>query len=119
MHRIPKGLDLSPLVGLEITSLSIGQHEVILRFHPEGSVRMEGAWTLKDKKGIIIDESMEHADRDSWRIHKLLGSKIAKCVVRDGQHLDVHFDDYVLEIEDDSDHYETFAIEHPALKLYV
>lgn len=119
MHRFSKSLDLAPLCGLEVIQVGIGQNEVIFCFHPEGAIRLEGAWILKDEHGAVIDRSMEHADRDAWRVHKVLGRKIAKCVVRDDRHLDIFFDGAVLEIEDDSDHYETFAIEHSALKLYV
>jgi hypothetical protein len=119
MHRIPKSLDLAPLCGLEVIQVAIGQNEVILRFHPEGAIRLEGAWILKDADGAVIDRSMEHADRDAWRVPKVLGRKIMQCVVRDDRHLDVFFDGAVLAIEDDSDHYETFSIEHSALKLYV
>lgn len=119
MRRIPKSLDLAPLLGLEVIQVAVGLNEVIFRFHPEGVIRLEGAWMLKDEAGAVIDRSMEHAARDAWRVHKALGRKIEKCVVRDDRHLDVFFDGAVLEIEDDSDHYETFAIEHSALKLYV
>ena len=119
MHRIPKSLDLAPLCGLEVVQLAIGQNEVTLLFHPEGAIRLEGAWVLKGADGAVIDRSMEHGDRDAWRAHKVIGRKIVQCVVRDERHLDVFFDGAVLEIEDDSDHYETFAIEHSSLKLYV
>ena len=119
MHRIPKSLDLAPLLGLEVIQVAIGHNEVIFNFHPEGMIRVEGGWVLKAEDGAVIDLSMEHADRDAWRVHKIIGCKIVKCMVRDDQHLDIFFDGAVLEIQDDSDHYETFAIEHPALKLYV
>jgi hypothetical protein len=119
MNRIPLSLDLSPLVGLEIIQVSIGQNEVILVFHPAGFIRLEGDWILKENDGRIIDQSMEHSERDAWRIHKIIGSKISECIIRDERHLDILFDGYILEIEDDSDHYETFAIEHPLIKLYV
>jgi len=39
--------------------------------------------------------------------------------VRDEKHLDLLFDDFILQLEDDSDHFETFSIEHLSLKLYV
>lgn len=119
MHRIPKSLDFTPLRGLEVIQVAIGENEVIFRFHPEGAIRLEGAWILKDDAGAVIDRSLKHEARDAWRVHKILGRKIETCVVRDDRHLDVFFDCAVLEIEDDSDHYETFAIEHSALKLYV
>lgn len=119
MNRIPKDLDLSPLCGLEVIQVAIGHNEVILQFHPTGTITLEGAWTLKDKEGGIVDQAMEHSQRDAWRIHKVIGRKILKFVIKDERRLDVHFEGFVLEIEDDSDHYETFSIEHPTLKLYV
>ncbi|MBI2512552.1 MAG: hypothetical protein HYV96_11265 [Opitutae bacterium] len=119
MHRIPKSIDLTPLLGLEVMQIAISQNEVIFRLHPEGEIRLEGAWILKRGDKTVIDRSMEHAKRDAWCVHEILGNKITRCVVRDERHLEVHFADAVLEIEDDSDYYETFAIEHSALKLYV
>jgi hypothetical protein len=99
--------------------VAISHNEVILCFHPEGAIRLEGVWILKGEDGAVIDRSMEHAERDVWRVHKVLGRKIVRCVVRDDRHVDVFFEGSVLEIEDDSDHYETFSIEHSALKLHV
>ena len=119
MNRIPLVLDLSALVGLEVIQVAIGQYEVIIQLHPIGAIRLEGGWTLKDKDGRLIDHSMEHSERDAWRIHKIIGSKISECIVRDEKHLDISFDGFSLEIEDDSDQYETFSIDHPLVKLYV
>jgi hypothetical protein len=119
MHRIPEGTDFSPLLGSEVTSISLGMHEINLCFHPEGSIRMEGAWSLKNQDGATVDTAMEHADRETWQVHKILGKKITSCVAQAKDRLVIQFEDYTLEIEDDSDHYECFAIEHPKLKLYV
>jgi hypothetical protein len=119
MNPFPKDLDFAPLVGLEVIQISIGQNEVIIRFNPVCSILLGGNWKLKDKQGVVIDRSMEHSERDSWRIHKLLGRKIDDCVVVDERHLDILFDGFDLEVEDDDDHYETFSIEHPLLKLYI
>ncbi len=119
MNRIPLNLDLSPLVGLEIIQVSIGQNEVILVLYPVGFIRLEGDWFLKDKDGRIIDQSMEHSSRDAWRIHKVIGCRISESIIKDERNLDILIDCYILQIKDDSDHYESFAIEHPSLKLYV
>ena len=89
MNRIPQDLDLSPLSGLEVIQVAIGQNEVILQFHPVGAIRLEGAWMLKDKEGSLVDQSLEHSERDAWRIHKVIGRKISRCVVRDARRLDV------------------------------
>jgi len=119
MNRIPIDLDLSPLIGLEIIQVAIGQNEVVIQLYPTGAIRLEGSWMLKDKGGEIIDQSMDHSEREVWRIHKIIGRKILDCIVRDEKHLDLLFDDFILQLEDDSDHFETFSIEHLSLKLYV
>jgi hypothetical protein len=119
MHRIPHDLDLSVMRGLEVTQIATGQHQVIVRFSPEGSITLEGSWVLKDNVGKIIDRSMEHSDRASWSLHKLLGKKVEGWKVKHSQHLDVFFGDLTLEIEDSSDRYESFSIVHSGLKLYV
>lgn len=119
MNRIPRNTDLSFLHGLEVIQVCLGQHEIILRLHPEGAIRVEGAWLLKDGTGCVIDRKTEQSIRESSKLHKLLGRTITNCSVRDETHLDVYFGTWVLELEDDSNQYETFAIEHSAMKLYV
>jgi len=119
MHRIPHDLDLSAMRGLEVAQIAIGQHEVIIKFTPEGSITLEGGWVLKDKLGDVIDRSMEHSDRDSWALHKILGAKVEGWKVKDSQHLDVFFGELTLEIEDSFDRYESFSIVHPGVRLYV
>jgi hypothetical protein len=99
--------------------VAIGEHELIIRFHPEGAITIEGHWLLKDERGVIIDRSIEHADRNSWSIPKILGKNISKCEVKDDRHLVIFFGGLELQIEDSSDQYESFTVEHAGLKLYV
>jgi hypothetical protein len=119
MHRIPHDLDLSPIRSLEVTQISVGQHEVIISFSPEGSITLEGGWVLKDKSGTVIDRSMEHSDRDSWSLHKILGKRVEGWEVKDSQHLDISIGDFTLEIEDSFDRYESFSIIHPGIQVHV
>jgi hypothetical protein len=119
VHRFPPNLDLGPLLGLEVVQVAIGQNEVIVIFAPQGMMRLEGAWVLRDREGEEIDRSTEHSIRDAWRVPRLLGRKLSGFVLRDESTLVLSFDGVRLEIEDDSDHYETFAFEHPLLTFYV
>lgn len=118
MHRFKHDTDFSPLLGSEVVQVCIGQNEVILNLHPVGFLRIEGDWTLAEE-GRVVDRWCEFADRTEWRIPALAGRKILGVVVRDDRHLEIQFERATLVIEDDSDHYEAFAVEHPALKLYV
>jgi hypothetical protein len=119
MHRITSDIDLSPLIGLEVTQVGVGRFEMILSLHPEGSITIEGEWTLRETSGAVVDRKMEHSQRGVWRLPVLLGKKILRCTVKNETHLEIEFNGFVLDLEDSSKQYESFSINHPALKLYV
>lgn len=64
-----------------------------------------------DKDGKTIDQQMDFALRDSFKLHKLLGSKILAYQVESPTCLGFKFDlGFVLKVHDDSDQYESFTI---------
>jgi hypothetical protein len=119
VYRIPTDLDLKSLCGLTVVQVALGEHEVIINLHPEGSITLLGGWSLNSRSGAVIDRSMENAKRETSSIHKILGMKIRGWRVKDDRHLSLSIGEFDLEIEDSSDQYESFSISHGELSLIV
>jgi hypothetical protein len=133
MHRFSPKLDLSYLVGREITFIGIDQYQLYLTLNAEvlsadkresgvlDNVVMDsdvhigigGSWRLTTGSGSLIDESMEHAVRKSYQVHVLLGLKLLGYSVTSPTILDMKFErDFCLSIIDDSDMYESLTIDY-------
>jgi hypothetical protein len=120
MYRIAPDIDWSFLEGLEVTQVCFDQFNLLLSLYPTGSINIEGEWALHDSKGKEVDRRVEHSARDCWRVHRLLGTKIIKCVRVSDRVLGLHLDDRsVLTITDDSDQYETFSVQFKDRSIYV
>jgi len=112
MHGVPKDLPLEGFVGDALTQICIGQNEIIFRFSEAGSITAEGRWELTDAAGRLIDQSSEHAERSSYKIHVLLGSPVKSFVVEAPVWFSLSFDSgSTLKVFDDSHVYESFSVE--------
>jgi hypothetical protein len=140
MKRFPQDLDLSYLLGRQLTSIGIDQFSLRLFLNAEvlsadrrpsgilDNVVMDsavfigigGSWTLTDQTGAIVDEWMEHFDRKSYQIHVLLGLKLLGYAVPSATTLTLQFEKrFSLSIFDDSDMYETLQIEYGKTRIVV
>jgi hypothetical protein len=140
MHRFSPNLDLSYLLGRELTFIGIDQHQLYLTLNAEilsadrretgvlDNVVMDsdvhigigGSWRLATDSGSVIDESMEHADRKSYQIHVLLGLKLLSYTVASATTLDLRFESgFCLSIIDDSDMYESLNIDYGGTHIVV
>jgi hypothetical protein len=133
MYRFSPNLDLSYLVGRELTFIGIDQYNLYLTLNAEilsadrresgildnvvmdldVHIRIGGSWRLAMDSGSVIDESMEHADRKSYQIHVLLGLKLLSYLVTSATTLDLRFEGgFCLSIIDDLDMYDTLNIDY-------
>ncbi len=119
MHRFPENTDLSFLFDYEVTLVAIGQFQVQIELDPQGTINLTGGWALKSAEGRIIDSSRPHGERANWKIPWLLGKKITGFQVMDERRICIVFDTLVLEVIDDSDEVETFAIALPDFQFIV
>jgi hypothetical protein len=112
MYNFPADLDLSHLIGCEVVEISFVPYNIFIRLEPANHINMIGAWKIIDSKGNLIDEGNVQGDqKESYRVHKLLSLKIKAYKITSPTILSIIFDnDWVLEIIDDSDQYETCAI---------
>lgn len=133
MYRFLPNLDLSYLVGRELTYIGIDQYQLYLVLNAEVlsaerresgildnvvmdsavNISIGGSWSLATSSGSVIDESMEHAERKSYQIHVLLGLKLLGYSVASETTLNLKFErGFCLSIIDDSDMYESLNINY-------
>ena len=76
---------LEQFVGAELTLVGLGQHQIQFHFmRPadsspgrDPSLSVEGRWTLHDRAGHLMDEERSYWARDVYRVHALLGQRVA------------------------------------------
>ena len=112
MHGIPADLPLDRFLGLELVQICLGEHQLQLRFHPAGSISIEGHWELHDPSGALVDSAHEHSERESFRIHRLLSTAVVRFSIAAPHSFTLFFaSGLTLIIFDDSKHYETISVE--------
>jgi len=131
MHGFPSNLDLSYLVGRELTYLGLDCHHLYLTLNGEvlsadrresgvlDNVVMDsdvkigigGDWSLVDSSGYVIDESVEHSERRSYQVHVLLGQILTEYTVVSETTLKLVFGKgHCLSLIDNSKMYESVTI---------
>ena len=131
MHGFPKNLDLSYLVGRELTYIGLDLHQLFLRLNSEVlsadrrdsgvldnvvmdadvNIGIEGDWILADSSGSVIDESVEHSERKSYQVHVLLGQRLTAYAVVSETTLNLLFGrGHCLSLIDNSKMYESVTI---------
>jgi hypothetical protein len=140
MIRLSPELNLAFLVGRELTYIGFDRYRLNLTLVGEilSADRREsglldnvvldsdvhigliGSWRLAADSGLVIDESMEHAERKSYRVHVLLGLKVIGYSITSETTLDLKFENgYCLSIIDDSDMYEFLNIDYGDSHIHV
>ena len=112
MYGVPADLDLLFLHGAELIQVCLGQYQLQFHFHPAGSISVEGGWELLDPAGLRIDGSHDGPERPPYQLHRLLGRRVTASEIAAPRWFAIQFDgDEVLRIFDDSEQYESFAIQ--------
>lgn len=81
MYGVPADLNLVFLHGAELIQVCLGLHQLQFRFHPAGSISVEGGWELRDAAGKRIDHRHESPGRPPYQLHRLLGQRVASSEV--------------------------------------
>ena len=114
MHGVPVTLDLTPFHGAAVEQIALGEFIIYFRFGAEvrTEIGVEGAWELRAADGELLDRDQENSDRESYRVHILLGRTAVRSEIRAPKSFILHFDSgHTLEIFDDQKTYESFSVQ--------
>jgi len=112
MKGVPENLDLTPLLGTRLDYISLGLYQIGFAFAGEPGtsdcvITVEGRWELRDTQGALLDRAMEHGERNSYRIHRLLGRTLVDTRINPPESFTLIFDDgLTLSFIDDLGQYE-------------
>ena len=114
MYGVPASLDLRPFLGASLQRVDLGLHIIHFRFaiEPEGRISVEGEWELLGPDGEVLDRDQNPAERDCFRLHRIIGREVVDWEVSAPAFFSLTFDSgHVLRIHDRSPHYESFQME--------
>jgi len=120
MHGVPADLDLSGFMGAIIERIDLGQFILHFRFaaEPARVIGVEGDWEFRAPNGDLLDHQMDPSNRDTYRLHLLLGKEVTGHVVDAPLSFTLAFGSgHTLRIYDRSREYESFSIEPPGIYI--
>src|SRR5262245_3213158 len=104
MFGVPANLDLSQLQGDCLTQICLGEFDLQFRFGGGGNISVWSNWQIRDASGTVIDQAIDPpAQRESYKLHVLLGRTITTFTVDPPRSFTLHFDSgMMLTVFDDS-----------------
>ena len=110
MYGVPEDLPLERLVGQQFNSIDLGRFQI--QFHSSlVGISVEGRWELRDSSGAVLDSELEHAKRDSYRIHHIIDIPITRFSLDAPRSFTLFFESgHSLTIYDSSEQYESFSV---------
>ena len=111
MYGVPRNLDLTAFHGATCIQIAIGEFQIQFHFHPLGSISVDGRWEFRCADGTIVDEAMENGNRETFRVHKILGKSVRESFVNSPTSFGLRFENGCdLEIFDDAYQFESCQI---------
>jgi hypothetical protein len=108
MYRIPKELDLSPVVGEFTTQVRVGQFDVQFTF---GKVNFAVQSPVKLFRG---DKQVAYWEEGKWPdpgFYDIMNSEVKQCEIVNDRLIVLRFDNGIeMHLEDNSDQYESMQI---------
>lgn len=108
MYRIPKELDLSPVVGQVTTQVRVGQFDLQFTFGPVNFAIQSPVNLFRDGKVVA------HWEEGTWPdpgFYDVMNVAITRCEVANDRLIVAEFDNgLVMHLEDSSDQYECMQI---------
>ncbi len=111
MYGVPTDLPVNAFVGREFNQICLGRFQ--LQFHASGmgSISVEGRWELRDQAQTVIDSEQDHAERETFRLHRIIEVPIARVDIAPPKAFSIFFvNGWSLTVFDDSPQYEAFSI---------
>ena len=78
MYGVPDNLQLERLVGHEFNFIGLGTWQVQFHISSLVAIHVEGRWELRDATDSLVDHSQEPAERDCYRLHRIIDVPIVR-----------------------------------------
>lgn len=113
MHGLPAGFDASFLVGLTLTRVCVGLHDVVL--HLADNDRPPGLTEVLSEADVVIGDGISRVRHDDARtagagLLAFLGRATTAATGDTDGTLRLVFSDLYIEILDSEEHYESYVI---------
>jgi hypothetical protein len=118
MYGIPEEIDWSFAVGRELLMVCVGQHQVVLRFHGEVTITIEGGFEHVSSKAGAKGEG--GLPQRAASLMSLIGTTVQAIRAEDARTLWIGFSNGEgLRIYDSNSNYEAFQITAPGVDIIV
>jgi hypothetical protein len=108
MYRIPKELDLSPVVGESTTEVRVGQFDLQFTFGKVNFVVESPVKLIRDGKQVAYWEEGKWPEPGFYDI---MNSEVRRCDIVNDRLIVFQFDNGIeMHLEDNSDQYESMQI---------
>jgi hypothetical protein len=121
MYGVPEDLDLSAFDDAMLVQICLGEDRIQFSFQGVDSmyadtespeIVVEGEWELRDSSGEMMDQSEDNDERESYKLHRLLGAMVVGHGVDAPHSFMLRFDSGdELRVFDSSEDQESFAIQ--------
>src|SRR5262245_28239061 len=111
MYGVTSDLPVKAFVGKEFNQIALGRFQVQFHSSGTGSIFVEGRWELRNSKGEVEDAWVEHATRQSFRLHTIIDVPIVSYELEPPRSFTFTFQNGLrLTVFDDTPQYESFSI---------
>ena len=108
MYRIPKDIDLSPVVGEFTTQIGVGQFDIQFTF---GDVRFAVTSPVNLFRGGALIGHWEEGKWPEPGFYDIMNTEITRCSILDDRRIEIEFSNRVeMHLEDNSDQFECMQI---------
>jgi len=81
MYGIPTNLPLQSFIGKECDQIAVGKFQIQFQFEHNYNLNVQGSWEMCDAANERVDGFQDHAGRETYRVHKILGSPVVRFVI--------------------------------------
>jgi hypothetical protein len=78
MYGVPNESQLRRLIGQEFNFIGLGRFQIQFHISSLVAIYAEGRWELHDASGTLVDSEQAHAERDAFRIHRIIDIPITR-----------------------------------------
>ena len=112
MNGVPSDLPLARLIGRDLDCITLCKYQICFRFDGGTLVTPTTAWEIRDSSGALLDSAQEHEQRESYRVHQIIGVPVSSFSIDAPISFTLVFaSGHRLTISDDGPQYESCTID--------